>query len=300
MKKILMILMALTLSITACGNSEETEAVETEQGTELAEDSKESKDNEKSETSEQDSKEKEVIKIGTNGPHLDIMNEAEKVIEANSDYEVELVVFDDVIQPNVALDEGSIDCNFFQHKPYLASYNEQHGTNLVPYGGKGVFKLQFGFYSNNIDSIDQLEDGDQITFGNDPSNRAIALKFLEELGLITLEEGVEQPDTINIVENPLNLQFTEMDVTSVVNSVEDPNVDGAIVMGFALARSGKDPSTALAYASGDLANEYVNVLAVREGDENSEWGQVVFDGLTSDEMAEFYDEYFQGAVKLLD
>lgn len=289
---IFMLVLGLFLGLTACGKTETEEpateaeeVIEAGEETEVAEEKTDGK--------------KEVIKIGTNGPHLDMMEKAKEVIDSTTDYEAELVVFDDVIQPNVALAEGSVDMNFFQHMPYLQAYNEQHGTNLQPYADKGVFMLQFGLYSNKYKSIDEFQDGDQITFSMDPSNRAIALKFLEELGMIKLEEGVETPDITNVAENPKNLQFTEVDVTAVVNSIEDPEVAGGIVMGFAMARSGKDPSTALAYASEALTGHYMNVLAVREEDKDSEKAKAVFEVLRGPEMAEFYDEYFKGAVKLI-
>lgn len=292
-KKLSLLLLSLTLVFTlaACGNTESTEVTEVTEATK-SEETKEEKN-------EETSKEKEIIKIGTNGPHLDIMEKAKEVIDSTTDYEAELVVFDDVIQPNVALQEGSIDMNFFQHMPYLEAYNKEHGTNLLPYADKGVFMLQFGLYSNKYESVDEFQDGDQIVFSMDPSNRAIALKFLQELGLISLEEGVETPDITNITDNPKNLKFTEVDVTAVVNAIEDPEVDGAVVMGFALARSGKDPSTAIAYASDDLTGHYMNVVAVREEDKDSEKAKAVFEVLRGPEMAKFYDEYFKGAVKLI-
>lgn len=299
-KKLSLLLLSLTLVFTlaACGKTETTETEPVKE--ETTEAAKEETEATKAETeAEKTDGKKEVIKIGTNGPHLDMMEKAKEVIDSTTDYEVELVVFDDVIQPNVALAEGSVDMNFFQHMPYLQAYNEQHGTNLLPYADKGVFMLQFGLYSNKYKSIDEFQDGDQIVFSMDPSNRVIALKFLQELGLITLEEGVETPDITNIIDNPKNLKFTEVDVTAVVNAIEDPEVDGAVVMGFALARSGKDPSTAIAYASDDLTGHYMNVVAVREEDKDSEKAKAVFEVLRGPEMAKFYDEYFKGAVKLI-
>lgn len=229
-----------------------------------------------------------------------MVENAVAVLEENSDYTADIEVFDDVIQPNVALSEESVDANFFQHKPYLESFNESNGTNLVPWGDKGIYLLQFGIFSENIENIDEITEGSQIVFGRDPSNRAIALKFLEELDLIELNPEVELPDLTSIVENPLNLQFTEFDITAVSDALEDEAVTAVIVMGFSLANSGKDPSTAMAYASNDLALEFQQVLTVNEEDKDSDWGQALYDAFTSDTMAKYYEENLKGSVRLLD
>lgn len=126
--------------------------------------------------------EKKVIRFATNGPHIDMFEEAKIQIEENTDYTVEITTFDDVVQPNVAVVEGSADCNFFQHKPYLESYVKEYDADLTPWGGKPVYALEFGIYSEKVKSIGELREGAQIVFGRDPSNKAIALRFLEEQG----------------------------------------------------------------------------------------------------------------------
>ncbi|MDO5689109.1 MAG: MetQ/NlpA family ABC transporter substrate-binding protein [Tissierellia bacterium] len=300
MKRVLiMMVLVIALFITGCSN---TVPAQKEETTQAAEEKTEAATTEKEETTEAEKTEatgqdKNVIRIATNGTHAKIVEEAKKHIESNTDYTVEIIVFDDVIQPNIAVLESSADCNFFQHEPYLKSYAKEHNVDLAMWNDKPIYALEFGIYSDKVKSIEELKDGAQIVFGRDPSNRAIALHFLEEQGLIKLQEGVEFPELLDVIENPKNLRLTEVDITAVAHSIEDPEVDAIVIMGFSIAGAGKDPSTAIAFGSDELISRFVSVLGVKGEDKDAEWGQAVYDALTSDELNAYYEEHYKGSIR---
>ena len=228
-------------------------------------------------------------------PHAEILAKAAPILEEQG-YTLEVTEFDDYVVPNEVVESGEFDANYFQHIPYLNSFNEEKGTHLVNAGG--IHYEPFGIYPGLKDSLDALEEGDAIAIPNDTTNEARALLLLQDNGLLTLKEGVGLEATVNdIEENPLNLEIVEVDAQVVKNYCEETavvvlNGNYALEAGFSV---GKD---AIAYEKSDseAAKTYVNVIAVYEGNEKSEKIQALVNALKSEEIVNFINETYDGAV----
>ncbi|EPY2273109.1 MetQ/NlpA family ABC transporter substrate-binding protein [Clostridium sporogenes] len=263
-KKIVSILAAITLTLgmVACGNSS-------------------SKGKEKANETSGD---KKVITIGTSVISKDVLEEAQKVFnKKSSKYEMKVKVFDDAITPNMAVNDGSIDGNFYQYEDYMENFNKDRGTKLKAYG-KPVFAFQIGLYSNKIKKITDIKDKMTVAVSNDNTNRALALKLLDKEGIIKLKKGVEVPNTLDIVENKHNLKFVEMERLNLANALND--TDMAIVMADVMLKAGKDSEKALAFAQ-----EEGIVLVLKE---DKEWAKEVEEALTSNEVKTFIKEKTKG------
>lgn len=227
---------------------------------------------------------KQVITIGTSVISKDVLEEAQKVFnKENSTYQMEVKVFDDAITPNMAVDDESIDANFYQYEDYLNNFNKDRGTKLKAYG-KEVFAFQIGLYSDKINKLDEIKDGMTVAIANDNSNRALALKLLNKAGVIKIKDGVEAPNVLDIVENKYNLKFVEMERLNLANALND--TDMAIVMADVMLNAGKDSENALAFDQ-----EQGIVLVVKE---EKEWAKEVEKALTSDEVRTFIKEKTKG------
>ena len=228
-------------------------------------------------------------------PHAEILEKAAPILEEMG-YQLDVTVFLDYVQPNEVVESGDFDANYFQHIPYLDSYNEEKGTHLVNAGG--IHYEPFGIYPGKKASLDELEDGDEIAVPNDTTNEARALLLLQDNGIITLAEGAGLTATINdIVENPHNVQIVELEAAQVARVVDDAayvvlNGNYAIQAGFSVAKD------ALAYEASDseAAKTYVNVIAVYEGNEESEKIKALVDVLKSEEIVNYINETYDGAV----
>lgn len=204
--------------------------------------------------------------------------------------------FTDYVQPNLVVDSGEMDANYFQHIPYLESFNEEQGTSLVNAGG--IHYEPFGIYPGTKSSIEDLEEGDVIAVPNDTTNEARALLLLQDNGLIKLADGAGLTATVNdIEENSLNLEILELEAAQVSKYTAEAalvvlNGNYALDAGFSV---GKD---AIAYESSDseAAKTYVNVIAVKEGNENNEGIKALVEVLKSDEIKDYINETFDGAV----
>lgn len=237
--------------------------------------------------------EKNTIVIGTTSYFVDIVEFASKEFEKTSDYKLEIKLFDDIVQPNVALAEGSIDCNFYQHQPYLKAYNENRDGNLVAYSDNGI-SCTFGIYSERITDLDQLKKGDKVGIPSDPSNRTRALKTLEYHGLIELKDGVEFPGKADIINNYKGLDIIEMGRSnSVVASLID--LDAGATYGVHMLLADKDPTSAIVWDSKESLKKFADILVVREEDKGTKWAKKLEEALTSDSTAEFMREQFPGA-----
>ena len=227
-------------------------------------------------------------------PHAEILEEAKPLLEKEG-YDLEVTVFDDYVRPNEVVESGEFDANYFQHIPYLDQFNEK-GTHLVNAGG--IHYEPFGIYPGTKDSLDDLEDGDSIAVPNDTTNEARALLLLQDNGIITLKEGAGLNATVkDIAENPHNVEIVELEAAQVARVTGETayvvlNGNYALEAGFSV---GKD---ALAYEKSDseAAKTYVNVIAVKEGNEDSEKIQALVDVLKSDEIKDFINEKYDGAV----
>lgn len=225
------------------------------------------------------SDEKQTIKIGIRGDLVDLLEAVKPDIEAKG-YQVEQVVFDDSVQPNVALAEGSIDCNWYQHEPYLESYNASNGTTFKMVEPKSYFPL-FAMYSSTWDSPDELPDGATIGLCNDSSNRARGLKLLADYGLITLNEDVAIPTVFDIVDNPHGYTFIEAEMSVLPQSIDD--VDAICLAATHMVNAGKAADSYIA-ASKD-AESYAVGFVVREGDEGTTWATDLANAVQSDALA---------------
>lgn len=237
-----------------------------------------------------------VIKVGASvTPHAEIL-EVCKDILAEEGYTLEIVEYNDYIIPNTSTEDGELDANYFQHQPYLTNFNEENGTHLVAVAS--VHYEPFGIYAGKCTSIESLPDGATITIPNDGTNEARALMLLEAQGLITLKEDAGFTATVlDIVENPKNLDIKEVEAAQIPRSLED--VDLAVINGNYAIQAGLSASKdALATedANSEAAVTYANILVVKEGNENNEKVQALVKALLSDEVKNFIDEKYDGAV----
>ena len=228
-------------------------------------------------------------------PHAEILEKAQELL-AEDGYKLDVVEFEDYVQPNLVVDSGEMDANYFQHIPYLDDFNAQNGTDLVNAGG--IHYEPFGIYPGKKSDLSELEDGDTIAVPNDTTNEARALLLLQDNGIITLTEDAGlQATTREIVENPKNIKIQELEAAQ-VSRVKDEvafvvlNGNYAMEAGFSV---GKD---AVAYEKSDseAAKTYVNVIAVKNGNENSEKIQALVSALKSDEIKDFINSKYDGAV----
>jgi len=217
--------------------------------------------------------EKQKVIIGTSAICKDVLEVAMDVFnKSNTEYEVEMRVFDDAVTPDIATWEGSIDGTFHQYKSYMDNFNESNNAKLITYG-KEVFAFQIGLYSNKVKSVSE------VALSNDVSNRAIALKLLAKEGLITLDESVAEPSTIDIKENPKNLKFVEMERLNLANAVDD--TDMAVVMSDVMRETGRDAASAIAYAQ----EEGIQLVIKEE----KPWAKDLEAALTSKEVKEYIE-----------
>ena len=201
----------------------------------------------------------------------------------------------DYIQPNLALESADLDANYFQHLPYLESFNAENNTKLV--SAASVHYEPFGIYAGKASSLEELADGATVAVPNDTSNEARALLLLEAQGLIKLKEGADLTVTKNdIVENTKNLEIIEIEAAQIPRSIND--VDIAVINGNYAIEAGMKVSDALAVEASDsvAATTYGNVVAVRAGEESSDAVVALMEVLKSDEIKKFMEEKYEGAV----
>ena len=236
-----------------------------------------------------------TIKVGaTPAPHAAILEVAKELLEKEG-YTLEIVEYDDYVTPNTSLEDGSLDANYFQHITYLNGFNEERGTHLV--SAAGIHYEPLGLYAGQVSSLADLPDGAKIAVPNDSTNEARALLLLEQEGLIKLKEGVGISATkSDVAENPHNYEFYEVEARLTPTVLQDVAV--AVVNGNYAIDAGLNISDALAVeaADGTAAEAYVNVLAVKEGNENNEAIQALVKALQSDEVRTFIEETYNGAV----
>ena len=203
--------------------------------------------------------------------------------------------FNDYIQPNLAVESGELDANYFQHITYMNEFNVSDGTHLV--SAAEIHYEPFGLYAGKTASIDALADGAQIAVPNDTTNEARALLLLQQENLITLKEGAGITATkADIAENPKNLDIVELEASQIPSRLAD--VDLAVINGNYAIDAGLKVADALAVesADGEAAQAYVNVLTVKEGHENDPAILALVEALQSDTAKTFMEETYQGAV----
>lgn len=237
---------------------------------------------------------KKIIIGASPAPHAEILRAAGDVL-AEKGYELDIKEYVDYIQPNLALESGDLDANYFQHFPYLESFNAQFGTKLA--SAASIHYEPFGIYAGKTSSLEEVADKAVVAVPNDVTNEARALLLLEAQGLITLKEGAGLEATKNdISENPKNLEIMEVEAAQIPRVL--PDVDIAVINGNYAIEAGLKVSDALAIEDSQsiAATTYGNVVAVREGDETSDKSKALVEALTSDEIKKFIEETYEGAV----
>ncbi len=241
-----------------------------------------------------DSDDKTITVAASATPHAEILEQAKPLLEAKG-YTLEIQVFSDYVQPNNVVEVGDFDANYFQHIPYLESFNEEQGTHLVNAGG--IHYEPFGLYPGKSSDLADME-GATIAVPNDTTNEARALLLLQDNRYLTLKEGVGLKATkLDIVENPYNIEIVELEAAQIPRTLQDVtfgimNGNYAMEAGYTVAEN------ALLYesAESDAAATYVNVIAVKEGNENSEKIKALVEVLKSDEIKDFINETYNGGV----
>ena len=240
--------------------------------------------------------EKGTIKVAASAtPHAEILEEAKPILEKEG-WDLEVTVFDDYVQPNLVVESGDFDANYFQHIPYLDNFNEEQGTHLVNAGG--IHYEPFGIYPGTKKTLDDLEDGDTIAVPNDTTNEARALLLLQDNGVITLKDGAGLEATVkDIEENPKNIQIEELEAAQ-VSRVKDEvafvvlNGNYALQAGYSVSKD----SIAHETSDSEAVKTYVNIIAVKEGNEDNEAVKALVDVLKSDEIKDYINETYDGAV----
>ncbi len=286
MKKTLSIVLALVLALAAlsgCGSAAEAPASEPAAAADAAE----------------APTELEVIKVGASAtPHAEILESVKDVLAAEG-YDLQVVIYDDYILPNKALADGELDANYFQHTPYLNSYNASNGTDLV--SAALIHYEPFGIYGNGVTSLADLAEGATILIPADDSNETRALLLLQQEGLIELpadasaEVGVSHLDIVDA--KGYNIVPVQADtVPSQLAGSDEGTI--AVINGNYAIQAGLKVADALATeaADGDAAQTYANIIAVRRGDENSERTIALVKALQTDAVRQFITDNYDGAV----
>ena len=282
-RKVLALTLALVLSLSfaACASKSAAENVEKVPAEEAASDTVEQKGT--------------ITVAASPTPHAEILAQAAPILAAEG-WTLEVKEFQDYVQPNNVVESGEFDANYFQHIPYLENFNEEQGTHLVNAGG--IHYEPFGIYPGTKSSLDDIAEGDTIAVPNDTTNEARALLLLQDNGILKLKDGAGLTATVlDIEENPYNVEILELEAAQVPRVKDEVayvvlNGNYALDAGFSVAKD------ALAYekSDSDAAKTYVNVIAVKEGNENSEKIQALVSALKSDAIRQYINDTYDGAV----
>ena len=234
-----------------------------------------------------------TLKVGATAvPHAEILEAAKPLLEKEG-ITLEIVEFNDYVQPNLALNDKELDANFFQHEPYLKNFMDVHKEVKLK-NAAGIHIEPMGVYSRKIKKLDELKDGATIAIPNDPTNGGRSLLLLEKAGIIKLKEGVGEKATVgDIAENKKNIKFQEVEAAQVPRTLDD--VDAAVINSNFAMQVNLDPTKDAMFIE-DSTSPYVNIIAVREGDENRPEIQALIKVLHSDEIKQFITEKYKGAV----
>ena len=231
-----------------------------------------------------------TIKIGaTPVPHVEILEFAKPLLKAKG-YDLEIVEFTDYVTPNIAVNEGELDANFFQHLPYLKEFNINKNTKLIK--TVNVHLEPMGLYSKKIKTLEQLKNGATIAVPNDPTNESRALDILVQKGLLTFND-VELKTVVDIKTNPKKLQIKELDAPQLPRVLDE--VDAAIInTNYALSANLNPLKDAIILESKD--SPYANIVVVKEGNENKDYIKALNEVLNSNEVKKFIASKYQGSI----
>lgn len=282
-RKVLALTLALVLSLSfaACASKSAAENVEKVPAEEAASDTVEQKGT--------------ITVAASPTPHAEILEQAKPILQAMG-WTLEVKEFQDYVQPNNVVESGEFDANYFQHIPYLENFNEEQGTHLVNAGG--IHYEPFGIYPGTKASLDEIAEGDTIAVPNDTTNEARALLLLQDNGILKLKDGAGLTATVlDIEENPYNVEILELEAAQVPRVKDEVayvvlNGNYALDAGFSVAKD----SLAYEKSDSDAAKTYVNVIAVKEGNENSEKILALVGVLKSDAIRQYINDTYDGAV----
>lgn len=231
-----------------------------------------------------------VIKIGaTPVPHVEILEKVKPIL-AKDGYTLQIKEFTDYVTPNIAVNEGDLDANFFQHTPYLEEFNKNKNTDLVK--TVNVHLEPMGVYSAKIKSLDELKDGDSIAVPNDPTNENRALDVLEKAGIMKFAKK-DLKTKIDVIENPKNIEIKEIDAPQLPRVLDD--VTAAVInTNYALSANLNPTNDALALES--INSPYANIIVVKRGNENNEAIKALNKAINSEEIRAFIKEKYKGAI----
>lgn len=232
-----------------------------------------------------------VTVAATPVPHSEILNEIKPLL-AKEGIDLKIIEFTDYVKPNLALADKEVDATFHQHIPFLEKFNAEHGTKLISAGKIHVEPM--GVYSHKIKELSELTNNAKVAIPNDPSNGGRALLILQSAGLIELKDGGNVSSTVqDIVKNPKNLQFLELEAAQIPRSLDDTDI-AVINTNFALEAGLNPLKDALFLEAKD--SPYANILAIREGDENRLEIQKLLKALQSPEVKQFIEDHYKGAI----
>jgi D-methionine transport system substrate-binding protein len=228
-------------------------------------------------------------------PHADILAFVRDNLAEEAGLELTIREFDDYVLPNTAVEDGEVDANFFQHRPYLDDFNARQGTHIVPV--TDVHLEPLGVYAHRLTTLPELAalpDGATVAIPDDATNGGRALHLLAAHGLIELAEGAGAEATVQDVTDAGGLRFTELEAATLTRTLKD--VDAAVINGNYALEAGLDPAEdALALEAAE-GNPYANFLAVKEGNENAPGVRILGALLTSEEVRQFIEETYRGSV----
>ncbi len=233
---------------------------------------------------------KDTIKIGIRSDGIDQLEVVRAKIE-EAGYTVAESVFDDSVQPYVALGEGSIDVNWYQHGPYLETYNAENDTDFVMIEPKTAYPL-FAMFSDKYDSVDKLPDGATIGLCNDATNQARALNMLQAEGLITLDDSVEVPTMYDVKDNPHKFEFIEAEMSVLPQSLSD--ADAICLAAAHMVNAGLSAEGYLCTAPD--GEDYAVGFVVRSEDKDAEWAKTLAEVVECDELAEYFEVEKEGTM----
>jgi D-methionine transport system substrate-binding protein len=222
------------------------------------------------------------------------LNDAVAPILEEEGYTLEVKEFTDYVQPNTVTEEEEVDANYFQHGPYLENFNEENGTHLVSV--TSVHYEPFGLYSTKYTSLDEIPNGSTVAVPNDATNEARALLLLQDEGLIELSEDAGITATpLDIVSNPKNLQFKEVEAATVPTIIDDVALAG-INANYALEGNLLDKQLAVEASDSLAAQTYANLLVVKDGNQDSDKIKALAEALNSDAVRDYINNTYDGAV----
>lgn len=238
---------------------------------------------------------KKTVIVATQPTLKDIVNAAKPEFD-KSGITMEVKVFDDLVSPDTALQEGSVELNFFQHEPYMNQFNKNKGGTLEKYH-QGIMKYYMGIFSKKYKSLSEIADGITVTIPNDPSNRARALKTMQTNGLIKLKDGVELPTKLDIIENNKNLNIVETDVPKLPSTLDD--VEVSVINSIVAVNANIDPRSALGIEDQAESDKYALIISIKKGANNEKYAEILEKALKSDAEKKFLEERYKGAIATL-